>query len=53
MGDLYFVNNIHEVLNIQMEQISPIYFYKFSYRSDYPGIKKRLNLKIDSMYLNL
>ncbi|XP_011495181.1 PREDICTED: esterase FE4-like [Ceratosolen solmsi marchali] len=47
LGDLYFVNNIHEVLDNQMQHASPTYFYKFSYRPNYPGMKQKLNIKVE------
>ncbi|XP_058793059.1 juvenile hormone esterase-like isoform X2 [Phymastichus coffea] len=46
-GDLIFVNNILEVVDIQMQKSSPTYLYKFSYRPDYPTIQDLFKSKIE------
>ncbi|XP_014218898.1 esterase E4 isoform X2 [Copidosoma floridanum] len=46
-GDLSFVANIHAVVHIQMQKAVPTYFYKFSYRPNFPGIKERMGIKIE------
>ncbi|XP_008216259.1 esterase FE4 isoform X1 [Nasonia vitripennis] len=46
-GDMLFVNDIHKVVENQMEKTTPTYLYRYSYRSDFPGMKERFNSKIE------
>lgn len=43
-GDLFFVANILNVAEIQMDKPSPTYLYKYSYRANVPMLKSKLGL---------
>ena len=46
-GDILFVAQILGVVDLQQQKDTPTYFYKFSYRPNFPGIKDRFNVKIE------
>lgn len=49
-GDMAFVKDIQKVADNQMKKSLPTYFYRYSYLSDFPGIKERFKVDIEGNF---